>query len=228
MNRLSWSLAAVVVGLSWSAAWAGEVVVANVSTGIDRRTGLQLPNNAPDPDWVVGPGADGGAYVGQTLVARSDPLPQVYMVDAASSSSRWVVINSGQGLEGFTVPGAGYNFQTTVDLTGFDPSTAVLRPAHFAVDDALAGIQINGIAAFTSPQNFPQGLDRFYDSLPAELGAGDFHIGVNTITFDLINIPSSPQALRFEGAVTAVPEPGGWLLFFPAAAILSRLRRRSV
>lgn len=228
MHRVVRSMAMIVVLLAASAAPAADVVVAGVSTGIDRATGLQLPNNAPDPDWTVAPGADGGSYVGQTLIARSDPLPRVYMPDAASTHSRWVVINSGAGLEGFSVPGAGYNFRTTVDLGGFDASTAVLRPAHFAVDDLLASVNINGIAAFTSPSNFQQGLDRFYDSLPPVLGAGDFHAGLNTITFDLVNIPGSPQALRFEGTVTVaqVPEPtGAWLLLTGAWGFLASRRR---
>src|SRR6185312_13341720 len=32
------------------------------------------------------------------------------------TGSRWVAINSGQGLEGISLPGTSYNFQTTVDL----------------------------------------------------------------------------------------------------------------
>ena len=202
---------------------ARAAVVKNISTGIDPSTGLQLANNAADPDWVVAAGGDGGGYVGQATIARSSPLPAVYQSDSASTASRWIAINSGFGLEGFSVPGTHYNFQTTVDLTGYDPATASIPSGRFAVDDGIIDVRINGTAV-SIPGGSAQGLDKFYN-LPANLGAGLFTPGVNTITFELLNLSSSPQALRLEASVVATPEPAA-LLFLPALAVfLTRSRR---
>jgi len=219
------SLFAIVIGVFalGTPMGARAAIVKNISTGIDPTTGLQLANNASDPDWVVATGGDGAGYVGQATIARSTPLPAVYQLDSASTASRWIAINSGIGLEGFTVPGTHYNFQTTVDLTGFDPSTANIPSGRFAVDDGIIDIRINGTAV-SIPGGSAQGLDKFYN-LPANLGSGLFIAGVNTITFELLNNPSSPQALRLEGSVVATPEPASLLLIPALGLFLARTRR---
>jgi hypothetical protein len=209
------------------AAPANAAVVKNISTGINPVTGQQLANNAPDPDWTIAPGGDDATYNGQATIARSTPIPNVYQVDGASTASRWVVINSGAGLENFTVPGTRYNFKTTVDLTGFVPSTANIPAGHFAVDDSIIDIKINNSTVFTFPQNYPQNLDKFYN-LPANFGQGFFTAGLNTIVFELNNLPSSPTALRLEANVEAAqtPEPSAMILFatFGTIALITRAR----
>jgi hypothetical protein len=200
--------AAVILLLSplFFPACARAAVVIDLSTGIDSTTETQLTNNAPDPRYAVVAGGTGG-FVGQTLIARSSPLPNLYLADGASTKSRWIAPNSGQGLEGISVNAGTFNVQTTVDLTGFLPNTAVIPTARFAIDDDLLGIQVNGTPIFTPGNGFQRGLDKFY-GLPANMGAGTFHAGLNTITFNLQNnVPGTPLAFRLEATVTATPVP---------------------
>jgi len=128
-------------------------------------------------------------------------------------------------MEGISLPGTSYNFQTTVDLTGFNPATASIPTGQFAVDDAINDIWING-KVINLPSGLAMGLDRLY-TLPTNLAAGLFTSGVNTITFDLINaVPGTPVAFRMEASVTAsVPEPTGLLLVAGFAAMFSRRSR---
>jgi hypothetical protein len=95
------------------------------------------------------------------------------------------------------------------------------------VDDLLGPILVNNTIAFSPPANFGQGFDRFYDTLPANIGLGDFHAGMNTITFEVQNVFGSPMALRLEAnlTATAVPEPGA-MIMLPAVAALALVRRR--
>ena len=218
---------ALAVVLAVAAPLGAQTVVKNISSGVDAATGLKLPNNAQDVDYVVAPGGDGG-YVGETLIARSTPLPSSYLPDDASAGSRWVAINTGQGLEGISVPVVGsFYFQTTVDLTGFDPSTASISGGRFAVDDGLTAILVNGETAYTPPVINP--TDHF-EEVPDGVGAGWFQAGLNTITFQLVNTASfTPVAFRFEGNVTAtpIPEPGALAAAGVAVAggLLARRRR---
>lgn len=210
----SWSSVAVILFVSVVAPslQGATTVVTNISTGVDPTTGQQLGNDVPDTAYAVVPGGNAG-FVGQTLVAVSQSLPNTYVPDSASTASRWIGIFTGSGIQGITVPQGTYNLQTTVDLTGFDPSTASIPSSQFAVDDALAGIQINGTTIYTPPGGLATNMSNFA-SLPANLGLGDFTSGTNTITFDMLNAVQSPMALRFEGTVTAVqlPEPGSLAL----------------
>src|SRR4051812_29299312 len=105
-----------------------------------------------------------------------------------------------------------YNFQVTFDMTGFNPATALIPTSRSAADDQLAAIRVNGTTVFTRLAAQNTGQEAWF-TLPANLGAGAFTAGMNTITFQLDNIPpaNTPLALRFEGNVTAtpIPEPAG-------------------
>jgi hypothetical protein len=197
------------------AALARADVVKNISTGFDQVAGTKVANGAADADWVIGAGSAGG-FAGQTTIARSAPLPSPYLADGASAASRWIGINSNQGLEGISVPAGVYFFQATVDLTGYDASTAAIANSRFAIDDGLQGIRINGNTIYTLPDGRVQTrFDEFETVLPPDLGAGAFQPGVNTITFVLENaVSGTPVAFRFEGnVIAAVPEPGGAAVF---------------
>jgi hypothetical protein len=195
---------------------ADAAVVANISTGIDRATGLKLPNNATDPNYVIGPGGTAG-FVGVHPIARSTPLPGPFITDASSTASRWITVLTNNGAEGMTGPAGTYNFQTTVDITGFDPSTARLLTVRFASDNKLINVYVNGtVVASPIPDGAHNGLEEFH-TLPTPLGAGLFTPGVNTITFQVIN-DEGPQAFRYEGSVTAT---GGLPGDFNADAVVN-------
>jgi hypothetical protein len=224
--RVAVSVAVLFLGTTFARA----DVVKNISTGSDQVAGTKVANNAPDTDWLIAAGSAGG-FSGQTSIARSAPLPSPYLPDGASAASRWIAINSNQGLEGISVPAGVYLFQTTVDLTGYDPATAVIGPSsRFAIDDGLQGIRVNGSTVYTLPDGRVQTrFDQFETVLPANVGAGAFQPGVNTVTFVLENaLSGTPVAFRFEGSVSAtpVPEPIGLGLLLGGASALIRRRRR--
>jgi hypothetical protein len=203
---------------------ANADVVANISTGIDRTTGLKLPNNASDPNYVMGTGSTAG--VGLHPIARSTPLPAPYITDASSTASRWISVLTNNGAEGLDGPAGYYNYQTTVDLTGFNPSTAVLSSIGFASDNKLINLYVNGtIVASPIPDGDHNGPEAFH-TVPADLGEGLFTTGINTITFQVLN-DELTEAFRYEGSVIAtVPEPASAaLLAFTAPLLFARRRR---
>jgi hypothetical protein len=215
---------------------APAAVVKNISTGINPATGAKVPNAATQSTYAIAPGGTGG-QVGGRVVAWSAPIPpygypSTYVPDEASARSRWISIYP-PGAPNPQVGLGTFLYQTTVDLTGFDPATALISGARFAVDDAFWGVRVNGATVFTPPPpGYYTNMDSFAD-LPANLGAGAFRPGVNTITFVVENVADqSPASLRFEGTVTAVPVPepavGGGLVVASAAALRRRRRRRVI
>jgi hypothetical protein len=186
-------------------------VVKNISTGINDSTLVKIPNNSPDPDFIIGAGSV--AHTGETPIARSTPLPPPFFSDADSSDSRWLALNTGIGEEGVNVVQGTYFFETQVNLAGFAASTAQITGLRYGGDDKMNEITVNGISVWTRPIAF--GGDFFEWHEVGNLGSGSFATGINTIRFNVSNEPEPPtvMALRVEGSVTAtVPEPSVCLL----------------
>jgi hypothetical protein len=223
--RVTTYLSLLLVGFFGVSA-ARATVVKNISTGIDDSTGLQLVNNAPDTDYTIATGSS--SNVGATPIARSTPLPAPYLTDASSTASRWIAINSGSGLEGISVAAGDYFFQTTVNLTGFLASTAIIPSLRYASDDELVSLAINGTPVFSQPQRGTDGEFFGFNQLSANLGAGLFQDGSNTISFEVYNVVGD-TALRVEGSVTAsVPEPASLLMALPLSFLLAMRRKHKV
>jgi hypothetical protein len=199
-------------------------VVKNISTGISNTTGQQLPDFASDPDYVL-TASTSPQFIGQSTIVRSNDLPPTYVPDSASTASRWIGIHSGQGAQQTNLNEGNHTLRTTVDLTGFEASTAVLN-GRYTSDDIVISLRINGTAVITrSKEEFGDQL-AFIDFAP-NLGAGLFRPGLNTIDFEIYNL-HSPMMLRVEASVTAaVPEPaaGSVAGVVAALALLRRGRR---
>jgi hypothetical protein len=211
---------------------APAAVVKNISTGINPATGAKVPNNTRQSTYVIAPGGTGG-QVGAPVVAWSTDIPPygypyTYMPDEASSRSRFISIYP-PGAPNPQVGLGTFFYQTTVDLTGYDPATAVIASARLAVDDAFNGLRVNGVTVFTPPPpGYYSNTDHLVD-LPASLGAGAFHAGLNTITFVVENVVNqSPASLRAEATVTAtpIPEPAAVIAAFAVAALAMFRRTR--
>jgi hypothetical protein len=189
---------------------AAAEVVQNISTGVDPETGAKIPNNTEQSTYVIAPGGTGGE-VGQRIIAWSEGIdpygyPFTYAPDDASDASRWISIYPPE--KDNPIVGLGtFHYQTTVDLSGYDPATAVIAAPRFAVDDTFNGVLVNGVNVFTPP---PPGYFSNMDHLRelSDLGAGAFRPGLNTITFVIENVADqSPASLRLEANVTATPIP---------------------
>lgn len=213
MNRLRYPLVTLCtlgVLLAGSAA-APAAVVKFLNTGYNDATGNQLANGTNDTDYFIGPGGT-GSLTGINPRATSSPIPLPWLSDAASSASRWLVL-PGSGLEGISVGPGTYFFDTTADLTGFDPATAQINNLRYAADNKLVGVWINGTRVFFQNQQFAEEFASFRSL--GNLGAGLFTSGLNQIRFEVSNQLSSPSplGLRVEGSVdaqplaSAVPEP---------------------
>lgn len=196
-----------------SAAQAGTIAIFN--TGVDG-TGTPLANGTiGDPHYVL-TSVPGGTTDTQILNSVGwYPIPPWLGDDAISS---WIGPNNDSDADG--VVGA-FVYQTTFDLTGFDPSTASLA-GQWSVDNEGTDILLNGASTGNTAGGF-ESWSAF------SIGSG-FIAGVNTLDFLVYN-GGGPTGLRVELSGTAtdpsqVPEPTSLLLFGAGFAGLAVVRRR--
>jgi hypothetical protein len=178
-------------------------VVVNISTGYDNAVGDLLPNGAPDK-YQIGVGGSGG-YYDEIPVVRTAPLPGGWLRDDASSGSRWLVLDTGMGLEGVNAPGGTYFFDVWIELTGYDASTARITGLQYAADNKLVGVEVNGITVFSQDTTFAEEFGAFH--LIGDVGLDLFEDGLNLIRFIVYNQEgfASPMGLRLEALVEADP-----------------------
>jgi hypothetical protein len=200
------------------------------NTGVDDARAL-LPDNVDDPhyslfDIQIPPNGPGIVGPDATLPADGFPIPPWV---GNSATSRWIAppANDGNGAGGY------YYWETTFDMTGLDPDTAVVR-GQWSSDNGGADILLNGV----STGNFNGA--QFGALTPFEIGAyrGDqFVDGINSLIFVVFNEPGAPPSdnptgLRVEGIVGgAIPEPStialaGLAVAFVAARRFRRLKVR--
>jgi hypothetical protein len=184
--------------------------------------GNPLANFATDANYTVtGPG---GSYVPQARTQGS--LPNTYLQDNAMPGSRWDYLVATPGFTGdFFAPSGNFVFRTTVNLDGFDATTAAIRNLMVSADNATLSVAVNGTTVFTHvpvPNPF---IEEFGFVLNVgDVGLGAFHAGSNTIDVTIFNgafltgDAPSPAAFRATGTVeatstsTAVPEPASLAL----------------
>ncbi len=143
---------------------------------------------------------------------------------ANNSSSRWIsrTANAQADLVGL------YTFRTTFDLTGFQPSTAVIvgqwssdNSAQIWLNGVFTGVELNFERPFLSMHNFTL--------------TGGFQPGVNTLDFIVNNWDcpgcnqSNPVGLRvliLEATAEPIPEPATFALLGVGLIALGILARR--
>ena len=184
------------------------------NTGVDD-LGLPLADGLADPHYVMTVAPDGTPQPATAIASPPSP-PWIQL----TGSSRWIAPNDPGGVAD---PGP-YAFETTFDLTGLDPSSAVIT-GLWSVDNAGSEILLNG-----EPTGNAQ-VGSFVDLTPFQISAteGDaFLAGLNTLTFVLDNLPPDPNpiGLRVEAMVAhAVPEPSSMALLLLGGLLFWRRRR---
>lgn len=165
------------------------------NTGVDAN-GAVLAAGAADPHYTLIYSADGN---GTTAMAMTPNWGWT----GNTSTAGWI----SPGVDGNTNWASGsYVYETTIDLTGYDPTTAVL--SGVIAGDDLMWIYLNrgGSAVFSG--------SGFTPATPFLINSG-FVSGVNQVDFVIYN-NSGPTGLMVDDATataTAItPEPGTWLL----------------
>src|SRR5258708_2895997 len=163
------------------------------TSGVVCLSGLVIFNPAGDDAGKACPDSHADTHYALSLVvaiATSNPIPPWAV---STPQSKW--INPTPKVPTGSDPGL-YIYRTSFDLTGFQPSTALLA-GRMAVDDAVT-VKLNGFAVasaggFVSLQSF-------------SITQG-FIEGVNALEFAVVNAGSAPNptGLRVEMKLTAVP-----------------------
>ncbi len=129
-------------------------------------------------------------------------------------------------------PVGNYVYQTTFDLSGLDPTTAMISGSIF-VDNSIVDILVNGQSSGFSGGGFSIGQQLDF-LIP--VGFGGFQDGVNTLSF-LVNNEGgapNPEAVYVTSLVgtadtVAIPEPGTVALLglTGVGLLVSHIRRRT-
>jgi len=101
-------------------------------------TGDGLAAGAPDPNWRIESAPDVLHWKPQQAIVVTNP---VYSSEPDAPDGKWISTDA----SGPSLPRGLYVFKTTMDLTGFDPSTAKIQ-AILTADDCVADIRLNGVA----------------------------------------------------------------------------------
>ena len=195
-------------------AFAAPIII--FGTGLDA-AGNPLPLGAADPHYAV-------VIAGLPPAEVRTGIALTYFPNNALSQWVWQYENGSPTAVTLT-------FRTTFDLTGFDPTTAVINGA-WGTDNWGAAIRLNGnVTGTTLLSGYPgappisnfQALHSFTINNPAW-----FLPGVNTLEFDIIGGGGSQEAFRAQlsGTAAVVPEPGTLTLLGLGLAGLRAWRKR--
>jgi len=179
------------------------------NTGVDDTATVLAPGSI-DPHWSIVSGAD----VTGTNAYTVTEVPSAWYASptGATSTASWIAPNPDQStVDSLSNPFSTYDYQTTFDLTGFDPTTASITGV-FSTDNNLTDVLINGIST-----GITSDFSGFGSVNPFSITSG-FQSGVNTLDFILVNgddsdNPAGPTGLIVDSAVgtaqpLAAPEPG--------------------
>lgn len=175
-------------------------VPAGFNSGVDN-SGVVLDDASEDPHYTLIFNPDGANDV-PALVHSSTVFPIVAGPWLANSAtSKWIApqidtaASVGETVDAGAGPGI-YVYRTTIDLTGFDASSAVIT-GSWTSDNNGQEILVNG-----NPTGITNGGD--FGALSPFLIDGSmaqFTSGVNTIDFQVLNLGGAvgPTALRVDG-----------------------------
>lgn len=210
--KLKYVIAGALLAFLASSSGASAAIITGLyTTGVDNAN-VVLPGGAIDPHYTVLENGNANAVV-------MSILPSTYVPNNSTSKWVWQAAN-GQPTN------VTRTFRTTFDLTGYDPSTAVIT-GLWGTDNAGDDILINGASTGNTSPTFT----RF---TPFTISSG-FVSGINTLDFVVrdVGVISGFRVAAISGEAdlrdpNVVPEPAGiaiWSLLGMAAMGLVRRRR---
>jgi hypothetical protein len=196
-SKSAWSYLGVAAYLFVAASDAkADIITTLYDTGVGNN-GAVLAGGAVDPHYALISSADPG-YPGPNAYILNDgaAIPSVYIPN--SSTSKWIAPSANVAY----VAAGNYVYQTTFNLTGFNPATAEIT-GQWTMDDNGPSITLNGINIGVSQYAFA--ACEVWQ--PFTISSG-FVPGINTLDFTVGNAVLV-TGLRVEMTGTAsVPEPG--------------------
>lgn len=214
LMKTSISMALALATLTLPAA-ANAATTVNVSTG-------QGAKGTVDPKWKLGGVAP--VYIANVI----HPNWAFGTANTNADGARWVTPQP-DGNANIAGP-ANFDYTTVFTLSNLlDLATAKLNGKYWA-DNRVLAIFLNGTPL---PGFVPVSGSQFALGANGTLTnafMGSFLAGANTLTFRVRNdagTSGNPSGFRLAGLVTAVPEPGAWLLMLMGFGFVGfQMRRR--
>jgi hypothetical protein len=177
-----------------AAARADDIVIFN--TGVDSSHHV-ISTGAADPHWSViqVPAGSGFSVPRLATIAAAHPA---YVPNSAvgSTGSSWISLLN--NTNNFFATGT-YVYRVTFDLTGLDPTTAVID-GTLAVDDSVSDLRVNG-ASFGALGGMFVAMNTSFHI------ASGFQSGVNTIDFQVLNAGASANPTGIRVAIHGTASP---------------------
>ena len=152
------------------------------NTGVDA-SGNPLADGTIDPHYQLTVNPDSGSPDAFVIDSTVAPVTGPWAPNTANS--KWIGPRANGGSAG-----GDYTYTTTLDLSGYDPSTVAIS-GDWTSDNAAVDILVNGISTGLSKNDFTQ-VDRF------QVPPGSFLSGTNTIDFIINNNGSGSTGLKIE------------------------------
>lgn len=173
-------------------------------------TGRGFEIGSEDPHWKMTAGGEAwGPWPRPAIVNKS----HLRYSDNAPERSQWISIPRGtkDGIAPKELKNMTFTFETSFDLSGFDPETITIT-AQVLADNGVQAVRLNGEPVSMMPWTDDGNYFKFNKFRQIKIHDG-FVPGENRIEFDVINLPlprrkkglANPMALRVEWQAFGIP-----------------------
>lgn len=192
---------------------ASAATTVNVSTGVVSSSGI-------DSNWKLN---GGNAFIPMLVNSNwnggSANLP-------GANGAKWVTPSADGNQSYDPITDGNYLYSTVFTLPNIAGLTSISLAGTFWADNRVQSILLNGVNILLTPSGTFNGAGTMFSAtLPSQ-----FVSGTNTLAFNVRNFraPSgNPTGFKMSALVTAVPEPGTWLLMLLGFGFVGfQMRRR--